>query len=74
MHSDFWQYFEPVRQNMPQNCSNDVQGVIAFWDKIIESGNETALNELKTSFGLGGVIHADDAVATCTSPSGIVTT
>ncbi|KAI9446834.1 peptidase S28 [Lactarius indigo] len=59
---DFWQYFEPVRQYMPQNCSNDVQRVVAHWDEVIDSGNETALNELKTSFGMGGVVHADDVV------------
>ncbi|KAI9444475.1 peptidase S28 [Lactarius indigo] len=59
---DFWQYFEPVRQYMPQNCSNDVQRVIAHWDEIIDSGNETALNELKTSFGMGEVVHVDDVV------------
>ncbi len=74
MDSDFWQYFEPVRQFMPQNCSNDIQRVIAHWDEIIDSGNETAFNELKASFGLGDVIHADDVVSTCTSYSRIVTT
>ncbi|KAI9446835.1 peptidase S28 [Lactarius indigo] len=71
---DFWQYFEPVRQYMPQNCSNDVQRVVAHWDEVIDSGNETALNELKTSFGMGGVVHADDVVNERTPFSWIVTT
>ncbi|KAH9174223.1 peptidase S28 [Lactarius sanguifluus] len=65
---DFWQYFEPVRQFMPQNCSNDVQKVVAHWDKVIGSGNETALNELKTSFGMGEVIHVDDVVNALSFP------
>ena len=74
MHSDFWQYYEPVRLFMPQNCSNDVQRVIALWDKTIHSENETAFNELKALFGLRDVIHAVDVVHSCTSHSGIVTT
>ncbi|KAH8995335.1 serine carboxypeptidase S28-domain-containing protein [Lactarius akahatsu] len=65
---DFWQYFEPVRQFMPRNCSNDVQRVIAHWDEIIDSGNETALNELKALFGMSGVVHTDDVVNELTSP------
>ena len=72
--SDFWQYYEPVRQNMPQNCSNDVQRVIKLWDKVISSGNEKAYNELKALFGLSEVIHAVDVVNTCRSYSWIVTT
>lgn len=59
---------------MPQNCSRDVQRVIKLWDKIIDSGDDMAFNELKVSFGLGGVIHATDVVATCTSFSVIVIT
>ncbi|KAH9071191.1 serine carboxypeptidase S28-domain-containing protein [Lactarius deliciosus] len=65
---DFWQYFEPVRQFMPQNCSNDVQRVVAHWDEVIDSGNETAFNELKALFGMSGVIHADDVVNELTTP------
>ncbi|KAH8989160.1 peptidase S28 [Lactarius hatsudake] len=65
---DFWQYFEPVRQFMPQNCSNDVQRVIAHWDEIIDGGNETAFNELKALFGMSEVIHADDVVNALITP------
>ncbi|KAI0297228.1 serine carboxypeptidase S28-domain-containing protein [Multifurca ochricompacta] len=54
---DFWQYFEPERLTMPKNCSNDIQAVIAHWDQVIASGNTTAFDELKTSFGMGGVVH-----------------
>lgn len=65
---NFWQYFEPERQFMPQNCSNDIQRVVAHWDEIIDSGNETAFNGLKASFGLSDVIHADDVVNTLSFP------
>jgi pimeloyl-ACP methyl ester carboxylesterase len=65
---DFWQYFEPIRQNMPQNCSNDVQRVIKLWDKVIDSGDDKAFKELKELFGLGDVIHAVDVVNALRSP------
>ncbi|KAF8258283.1 peptidase S28 [Lactarius quietus] len=62
------QYFEPIRQNMPQNCSNDVQRVIQLWDKVIDSGDETTYNELKVLFGLGDIVHATDVVNTFRYP------
>ncbi|KAF8258280.1 serine carboxypeptidase S28-domain-containing protein [Lactarius quietus] len=67
---DFWQYFEPIRQNMPANCSNDVQGVIEHWDEVIDSGNKTAFNELKILFGLGDFVNAtaSDVVNTLRYP------
>ncbi|KAI0293151.1 peptidase S28 [Multifurca ochricompacta] len=65
---DFWQYFEPERLTMPKNCSNDIQAVIAHWDQVIASGNTTAFDELKTSFGMGGVVHQDDVVGTLRNP------
>ncbi|KAI0309978.1 serine carboxypeptidase S28-domain-containing protein, partial [Amylostereum chailletii] len=29
---DFWRYFEPIREGMPKNCSNDVQAAVAAFD------------------------------------------
>ncbi|KAI0289108.1 hypothetical protein B0F90DRAFT_1797511 [Multifurca ochricompacta] len=45
---------------MPKNCSNDIQAVITHWDQVIVSGNTTAFHELKTLFGMGGVVHPDN--------------
>jgi pimeloyl-ACP methyl ester carboxylesterase len=58
---DFWQYFEPVRQNMPKNCSADVEAVIKKVDTTFLSGNPTAIQAVKDNFGLGSMKHLDDA-------------
>ncbi|KAJ7591592.1 serine carboxypeptidase S28-domain-containing protein [Mycena floridula] len=57
---NFWEYFEPIRQNMPANCSADVQKVIAHVDSVLLSDNITAIDILKASFGLGELKHSDD--------------
>jgi len=63
--SNFWAYFEPVRINMPQNCSADVQAVIAHVDNVIIGENAAAIQTLKDSFGMGGVTHLDDFAGAC---------
>ena len=45
---------------MPQNCSADVQAVIAHVDDVIAGNNTTAIQALKASFGMGDVTHLDD--------------
>ncbi|KAF8806322.1 hypothetical protein BYT27DRAFT_6649057 [Phlegmacium glaucopus] len=57
---DFWKYFEPIRQNMPANCSADVQAVIAHVDETFTKNNATAIQALKESFHMGNVVHLDD--------------
>ncbi|KAI0029923.1 serine carboxypeptidase S28-domain-containing protein [Vararia minispora EC-137] len=58
---DFWQYYEPIREHMPQNCSADVQAVVAHFDAI---ANDTeAFDGLKTKFGMADVVHPDDVVS-----------
>ena len=64
--SDFWGYFEPIRQNMPANCSADVEAVIAHVDSLIGSNDTSAISALKATFGLP-LGHNDDfaAARTC---------
>ncbi|KAF9464843.1 peptidase S28 [Collybia nuda] len=57
---NFWQYFEPVRQNMPSNCSADVQAVISHVDQVFTGKNASAIQALKESFGMGEMTHLDD--------------
>lgn len=57
---DFWAYFTPIRENMPQNCSADVQAVVAYVDQVFTSTNETAIEEVKDAFGLSDLSHVDD--------------
>ncbi|KAG6808517.1 hypothetical protein H0H92_003858 [Tricholoma furcatifolium] len=57
---DFWQYFEPIRLNMPQNCSADVQAVIAHVDEVFTGTDAAAIQALKDNWGLGDMTHLDD--------------
>ncbi|KAG6910123.1 hypothetical protein DXG01_012882 [Tephrocybe rancida] len=57
---NFWEYFEPIRLNMPANCSADVQAVISHVDKTFTGKNATAIQGLKEAFGLGNMTHLDD--------------
>lgn len=59
---DFWEYWVPVQEGMPQNCSADFQRVVAYVDETINSGNQTAVDELKNLFGLGDLEYNDDFV------------
>jgi len=45
---------------MPNNCSADVEAVIAHIDKVFTSKNETAIQAIKDSFGMGDMTHLDD--------------
>ncbi|KAG9312786.1 serine carboxypeptidase S28-domain-containing protein [Chiua virens] len=60
---DFYDYFTPIRENMPQNCSSDVQAVIAYLDEIYAKNDTTAIQDLKEVFGLGDLSHIDDFAA-----------
>lgn len=57
---DFWQYFDPVRQGMPKNCSADVSAVVDHVDSILKTGTNEEKQALKEKFGLGGIVHDDD--------------
>ncbi|KAG5639714.1 hypothetical protein H0H81_005897 [Sphagnurus paluster] len=57
---NFWEYFEPIRLNMPSNCSADVQAVIGHIDKVFTSKDTQKINEIKESFGMSNVTHLDD--------------
>ncbi|GAB1739785.1 hypothetical protein NU219Hw_g4722t1 [Hortaea werneckii] len=61
--SDFWAYFLPVQQGMPQNCSADVSLVIDHMDDVLTNGSENEIHDLKTMFGLQNVTHNDDFMA-----------
>lgn len=58
---DYWAYFEPIRQYMAQNCSADIEAVIAHVDDVFINGNDSAIADLKATFGLENVTHNDDA-------------
>ncbi|KAG6823387.1 hypothetical protein H0H93_003793, partial [Arthromyces matolae] len=58
--ANYWNYFEPIRLNMPQNCSADAQAVLSHIDDIFAGTNASAIQSIKNTFGLGGLSHLDD--------------
>ena len=45
---------------MPQNCSSDVQAVIAYLDQLYDENDTDGMQSLKEAFGLGNLSHIDD--------------
>ncbi len=56
---DFWQYFQPVQEATPKNCSADVDAVINYIDMVLTFGSEERKQELKDKFMLGDLEDAD---------------
>lgn len=46
---------------MPQNCSADVEAVIAHIDQVFTRGSPSQINSVKAAFGLQNMTHLDDA-------------
>ncbi|KAG1734402.1 serine carboxypeptidase S28-domain-containing protein [Suillus paluster] len=58
--TDYYNYFTPIRNYMPRNCSSDVESVIAYLDWMYAVNDTAGIQTLKEAFGLGGVVHVDD--------------
>ncbi len=65
LFSDFWAYFEPIRQFMPANCSADVEAVIGHIDSVFTNGSTSDIDQLKALFGWQNLTHLDDAAGSC---------
>ncbi|KAJ5570136.1 uncharacterized protein N7459_009566 [Penicillium hispanicum] len=57
---DYWQYFSPVQEGMPKNCSTDLSRVVNYIDSLNNNGTEKQIQKLKDLFGLGDIEHFDD--------------
>ncbi|KAK3995696.1 putative serine protease EDA2 [Cladorrhinum sp. PSN332] len=57
---DFWQYWEPVRQGMPQNCSMDFMLIAEHVDDVLARKDPKEILELKTLFGLEDLVSNAD--------------
>ncbi|CZS89392.1 related to serine protease [Rhynchosporium agropyri] len=60
---DWWQYFTPILENLPKNCSNDISTVIEHMDHVFLHGKESEKVALKARFGLES-LHNDDVMFT----------
>jgi len=56
---DFWQYFTPIIEATPKNCSADLQAVIGYVDKTLQHGSPKEKTKLKAKFGLDSLQDAD---------------
>ncbi|KDQ18128.1 hypothetical protein BOTBODRAFT_104912 [Botryobasidium botryosum FD-172 SS1] len=66
--NDFWHYWEPIKQYMPQNCSADVQQVIGHVDQVFTSGSTDEIDTLGALFDMSNATHLDDIVHALTTP------
>ncbi|MDF2435135.1 MAG: hypothetical protein JWP44_4766, partial [Mucilaginibacter sp.] len=58
---DFWQYFVPVMEAAPQNCTKDLTAVIEYIDAVLLHGSLKQKQKLKAKFMLDGLEDADFA-------------
>ncbi|KAG2749898.1 hypothetical protein P692DRAFT_201788590 [Suillus brevipes Sb2] len=58
--TDYYDYFTPIREYMPQNCSSDVQAVIAYLDKMYAANDTAGIQTLQEAFALGALDHVGD--------------
>lgn len=47
----YWQYFVPVKNAMPKNCTADMQRIIKHADQVLLHGSEANKTALKSKFG-----------------------
>jgi hypothetical protein len=45
---------------MPQNCSSDVQAVIAYLDEMYAANDTAGIQTLQEAFALGSLSHVGD--------------
>jgi hypothetical protein len=58
---DFWEYFVPVMEATPQNCTKDLTDVISYIDSVLLNGKPEKKQKLKEKFMLGDLEDADFA-------------
>ncbi|KAK4183238.1 serine-type peptidase [Podospora australis] len=60
---NFWEYFVPVQEATPKNCSADVNKVVDYVDITMTLGTARQKRELKQKFWLGDLTDQDFAAA-----------
>ncbi|KAG1743020.1 peptidase S28 [Suillus lakei] len=61
--TNYYDYFTPIREYMPQNCSSDVQAVIAYLDGMYAANDTAGIQTLQEAFSLGELDHVGDFAA-----------
>ncbi|KAK6087654.1 serine carboxypeptidase S28 [Seiridium cupressi] len=65
---DYWQYFYPIQQGMPKNCSIDYEAIVDYVDSVFINGTEDDKLALKAQFNLEDLAHDDDAAVAISAP------
>ncbi|KAI1879336.1 hypothetical protein JX265_002290 [Neoarthrinium moseri] len=65
---DFWEYYYPIQQGMPKNCSVDYEAIIDHVDNVFVNGSDEDKIALKKMFALEDLEHDDDAAVAISSP------
>lgn len=56
---DLWQYYVPIEQAMPRNCSADFRGIVKHVDDVFHNGTATQKAQLKDQLGLSSYTDED---------------
>ncbi|KAG8892770.1 Thymus-specific serine protease, partial [Tulasnella sp. 403] len=56
---DFWEYWEPIEQGMPRNCSSDISAAVAYIDNLLTTGSAEDVTTLKSKFSLEALENED---------------
>jgi hypothetical protein len=68
---DYWEYYEPIRENGPPHCISNIQKLTDVVDSILIGKNDKALTKkLKSAFQLGNLTSNHDFVSLLSSPLG----
>lgn len=65
---DFWEYYSPIQQGMPKNCSLDYEAIVDHIDSVFKNGTAEEKAALKEQFLLQDLEHDDDAAVAISSP------
>lgn len=68
---DYWEYFEPIRENGPPQCISNIERLTNVVDNILIGKNDTTLTlKLKSAFQLGNLTSSHDFVSLLSIPLG----
>jgi hypothetical protein len=66
---DYWQWYNPIQKYGPQDCVSSINAIVEKIDHVIDSGDDEAIHELKSVFGLGDLKDIRDFAQTIAFPS-----
>lgn len=67
---EYPQWYDPIQKLAPQDCVASVNDIVDKIDALVQTGNEQAIQQLKTIFGLGALEDIRDFAQTIAYPIG----